>query len=235
MTNHSITLGIAQQTRGAQNISSGGGNGASAKDLAPEIRQKVLSRDNNCCQFCKFQSQKYQDVHFVDGDFSNTKIENLITACIYCHQCFDLEKVAQMRSGVLIWLPEITQTDLHHIARAIYVARISQGSMADTAKKALEVLMGRREEAKSRLQTDDPYVLSMVMRDFLGPRQYAMRERKLDGIRLFPLDRRIIKEGDLEFNQFPQILAYWRSKAGPFGGKVPNKWKNFYAELTQAA
>jgi intracellular multiplication protein IcmJ len=62
-----------------------------------------------------------------------------------------------------------------------------------------------------------------------------MREKKLEGIRLFPLDRRIIKEGDLEFNQFPQILAYWRSKDGPFGGKVPNKWKNFYAEISQAA
>jgi len=157
----------------------------------------------------------------------------LMTACIFCHQCFDLEKVAQMRSGVLIWMPEITQEQLNHIARAIYVARISQGSMADTAKKALEIIMKRREEAQARLHTDDPQVMAMVMRDFLGAKQYAMREKKLEGVRLFPLDRRIIKEGDLEFNQFPQILAYWRSKKGPFGGKVPNQWKNFYAEITR--
>lgn len=232
MKNYPIILGIAQEQRGAQN-SSGGGNPPPV--LAPDVRQKVFSRDDNACQLCGFQSRKYQEVHFIDGNLANTQMDNLATACIYCHQCFDLEKVAQMRSGVLIWLPEIAQADLHHIARAIYVARISQGAMADTAKKGLEILMGRREEAKARLQTDDPYVLSMVMRDFLGPRQYAMREKKLEGIRLFPLDRRIIKEGDLEFNQFPQILAYWRSKDGPFGGKVPNKWKNFYAEITQAA
>ena len=69
----------------------------------------------------------------------------------------------------------------------------------------------------------------------MGPKHYSMRDEKLKGLRLFPLDRRIIKEQDLEFNQFPQILAYWRSKDGPFGGKVPSQWKNFYAELKQAA
>lgn len=233
MNNYPITLGIAQNMRNAQPAF---GEKDAVKDpLSPELRLKVLSRDEHCCQFCGFQSKKYQDVHFVDGDHSNIQIDNLITACIYCHQCFDLAKVAEMRSGVLIWLPEIPQTHLNHIARAIYVARISQGSMAATAKAALEILMGRREEIKARLGTDDPHVLAMVMEDFLGPRHYAMRDEKLEGVRLFPLDRRIIKEGDLEFNQFPQILAYWRSKDGPFGGKVPNQWKNFYAEVYSAS
>ena len=140
-----------------------------------------------------------------------------------------------MRSGVLVWLPEISQAELHHIARAIYVARISQGSMAETAKSAYKTLIDRREVAKDRLGTDDPHILATVMHDFLGPRHYAMRTEKLEGVRLFPLDRRIIKEGELEFNQFPQILAYWRSKDGPFGGKPPGQWKNFYAKVKQAA
>ena len=140
-----------------------------------------------------------------------------------------------MKSGVLVWLPEIEQADLHHIARAIYVARISQGSMAETAKAALDTLMARREVAKDRISTDDPFILATVMDDFLSPRHYANRSNKLDGVRLFPLDRRIIKEGDLEFNQFPQILAFWRSKDGPFGGKIPNQWKTLYAQMHKAA
>ena len=200
--------------------------------LSAELRQKAFQRDDYTCQCCGFKSQKYQDILFADGKKENVKFDNLLTACIYCHQCFDLEKVTQMRSGVLVWLPEIPQAELHHIARAIYVSRISQGSMAETAKAALEKIMGRREEAKARLHTDDPYILSVVMKDFLGPKQYAVRDKKLGGVRLFPLDRRIIKEGDLEFNQFPQILAYWRSKNGPFGGKAPTKWKDFYAKLS---
>jgi intracellular multiplication protein IcmJ len=226
--NHPITIGIAQSLRGAKMYEEASGTSAS---LTPELRQKIFQRDDNTCQCCGFKSQKYQDVIFADGRQENLKFDNLLTACIYCHQCFDLEKVAEMRSGVLVWLPEIPQTELHHIARAIYVSRISQGSMAETAKSALEKIMGRREEAKARLHTDDPYLLSIVMKDFMGPKQYAARDKKLEGVRLFPLDRRIIKEGDLEFNQFPQILAYWRSKNGPFGGKAPTQWKKFYAEI----
>ena len=225
-----IILGIAQK-RGAQLFSSK----EEPPVLALDIKQKILQRDNHTCHFCGFKAEKYQDVLALDGDVKNTREDNLQTACIFCHQCFDLEKVAQMRSGVLIWMPEISQEELNHIARAIYVARISQGSMADTAKKALEIIMKRREEAQTRLHTDDPQVMAMVMRDFLGQKHYAMREKKLEGVRLFPLDRRIIKEGDLEFNQFPQILAYWRSKKGPFGGKIPNQWKNFYAEITRGS
>lgn len=229
MTTYPITIGIAQNMRGAKIYE----DGADSKTtLSAELRQKTFQRDDYTCQCCGFKSQKYQDILFADGNKDNLKFDNLLTACIYCHQCFDLERVSQMRSGVLIWLPEISQAELHHIARAIYVSRISQGSMAETAKAALEKIMGRREEAKARLHTDDPYILSMVMKDFLGPKQYAVRDKKLEGVRLFPLDRRIIKEGDLEFNQFPQILAYWRSKNGPFGGKAPTKWKDFYAKLS---
>jgi len=223
-----ITIGIAQDMRGAKIYKD---SEEEVELLTAELRQKVFQKDDYTCKCCGFKSQKYQDIIFADGNKTNLHLDNLLTTCIYCHQCFDLEKVAQMRSGVLVWLPEIEQAELHHIARAIYVSRISQGSMAETAKSALEKIMNRREEAKARLYTDDPYLLSVVMKDFLGPKQYGIRDKKLEGVRLFPLDRRIIKEGDLEFNQFPQILAYWRSKNGPFGGKAPTKWKDFYAQL----
>lgn len=228
MNRNDIILGIARNPGNAISLS-----GAGASDA--EVRLKVFERDKHTCQFCGFSAQKYQDIHFIDQNSANVRLENMTTACMYCAQCFDLEKTAAMKSGVLIWLPEITQSDLNHIARAIYVARISQGSMAETAKAALEALMGRRTEALNRVSTDDPYILATVMRDFLGPKQYAARAQKLSGLRLFPLDRRIIKEGELEFNQFPQILAYWRSKDGPFGGRAPNNWKFLYAEALKAA
>ena len=159
----------------------------------------------------------------------------MATLCIFCHQCFHLDSVSEMRSGVLIWLPEIEQTDLHHIARAVYVARISQGPIADAARRSLEVLMHRREEARRRLGTDDPFILATVLRDYITQKSYESRKVKLEGLKLFPLDRRIIKESDLEFNQFPQILAYWRSKDGPFGGKVPKDWINLYKEIRRDA
>ena len=94
--------------------------------------------------------------------------------------------------------------------------------------------MARRDDAMARLATHDPFFLATVLRDFLGPKHYAARSEKLDGIRLFPLDRRNISEGDLKFNQFPQILAYWRSKDGPFGNYQPSQWKTIYAKMKSA-
>jgi intracellular multiplication protein IcmJ len=101
--------------------------------------------------------------------------------------------------------------------------------MADAARDAMETLLSRKEEAKSRLGTDSPRILATVLQDFLEAKEYKSRLAKLKGFRILPLDRRIIREGELEFNQFPQILAYWRSKDGPFGEVPPRKWvKVFY-------
>ena len=200
-----------------------------------EIKKKVFERDSNTCQYCGFKAKKYQELFHLNQDLNDHRENNLITACIFCYQCFHLEKVSEMRSGVLLWLPEVEQHELHNIARSIYVARISQGPVAEAARKSLDIIMSRREEVKTRLSTDDPNILSIVLRDYLSPGAYKQRMDKLSGVRLFPLDRRIIREADLEFNQFPQILAYWRSKDGPFGGKAPPQWLSIYQDLMAKA
>jgi intracellular multiplication protein IcmJ len=239
-----LTLGVVRAAikRPADNTQknkSGAGLSGSApvstRKISLELKNKILERDGHECRFCGFVSKKYQEIHFINRNITDFTEANLVTACVFCHQCFLLEDVSAMKSGVLLWLPEIEQADLHHMARAIFVARISQGPVADAARRALDGLMTRREEAKKRIGTDNPYILAMVLRDYLGPKHYTEREKKLAGIRLFPLDRRQIKEADLEFNQFPQILAYWRSKDGPFGGKTPAQWPSIYQQIASAA
>ncbi len=232
-----ISLGLPRVRMGGAQKKGKPGSAKTARGggkLDKELKQKIFTRDDDTCQCCGFKAKKYQDVLHVNGDLSDTSENNLKTVCIFCHQCFNLDTVSDMRSGVLLWLPEISQADLHHLTRAIYVARISQGDMANASRKSLEALMQRREEVRSRIGTDDPYILATVLRDYLTDGHYHNRDKKLSGVRLFPLDRRIIKEADLEFNQFPQILAYWRSKDGPFGGKTPQKWFDIYHQLVEA-
>lgn len=227
-----IVLGIARETG---NTPSASGGNKKAAEAEAALKLKVFDRDGHACRCCGFVSQKYQDVLYLNGRTEDTSGGNMATACIFCHQCFNLDKVGEMRSGVLIWMPEIGQAELHHIARATYVARISQGPVADAARRALDIFMQRRDSARKRLGTDDPAILSTVLKDYITSKTYEARQKKLDGIRLLPLDRRIIKEADLEFNQFPQILAFWRSKGGPFGSLLPNQWLGIYKKLQRAA
>lgn len=234
-----ISLGLSRQSGSSKEIKGGAGSTGSTssvkKTLSKELKQKIFTRDDNTCQCCNFQAKKYQEILFLNGNRHDLSENNLKTVCIFCHQCFNLDNVSIMRSGVLLWLPEIKQADLHHISRAIYVARISQGPVAEAARKSLDALMKRRDAVRARIGTDDPYILSTVLKDYLTDAHYSNRDDKIEGIRLFPLDRRIIKEADLEFNQFPQILAYWRSKDGPFGGKTPQKWFDIYHQIQNAA
>lgn len=236
MTFLPIRLGLSEQAFKGSGEAGGTTTGLATSSVIPQsVRQAVLDRDQCTCQYCGFSSRKYQVVRFKDGKRDANNPDHVVTACIFCDQCFALDQVTAMKSGVLIWLPEMDQAMLHHVARAIYVARISQGSVADAARKLLDVFMARRDEVKARIKTDDPSIISLVLRDYIDGATYKDRDKKLEGVRVFPLDRRIIKEGDLEFNQFPQILAYWRSKDGPFGAFQPNQWLEQFTNLKAAA
>ena len=201
--------------------------------IPEDLKNEILTRDDHTCRYCGFQAKKYQEVSFIGGGPKGGGAEHYATSCSFCHQCLHLEKIERMQSGAVIWLPEIGQAALHHICRAIYVARISRGPMADAARDAMEALLSRKEEAVSRLGTDSPKILATVLQDFFETNEYKERLNKLKGFRILPLDRRIIREGELEFNQFPQVLAYWRSKDGPFGEIPPRTWGDIFFRVQE--
>jgi len=202
-----------------------GGTPPAVSDPAFQVvRNRVLERDQYACRYCGFAAKKYQEIHFLSGNYKDISDQNLVTACIFCYQCLNLDRAGAMNSGTLIFAPEIDQVTLHHLARAIYVARRTQGPMADSARMAMNALLSRKDEAIVRLGSDSPRLLAAVMRELLDPNAYKRRIAVLEGIRLMPLDKRLIKEEDFEFDQFPQILAFWRSTNGPYGKTLPPTW-----------
>lgn len=186
-----------------------------------QIDAKTVSgRDNHVCRYCGFRSQKYQ---VGIGPFDAITNSQAHCACIMCAQVMSLDRVPSMRSGVLLHLPEIGQAELHVFARLIYVCRISQGLAASLARAALDKFMLRRDGARKSLGSDDPLHLVERLARCKSASEHCAVLDEVKNFRLFPLDRRIIQEKDLEFNQFPQILAYWRSQDGPYGGLAPQK------------
>jgi len=202
----------------------GGSPPAAADPAFQTARQRTFDRDHYSCRYCGFTAKKYQEIHFLSGNYKDLSDQNLVTACAFCHQCLNLDRAGAMNSGTLIFAPEIDQVALNHLAQAIYVARRTQGPMADAARMAMNALLSRKDETTRRIGTDSPRLLAAVMRELLEPGAYKRRTVVLDGIRLMPLDKRLIKEEDFEFDQFPQILAFWRSTNGPYGKTLPPTW-----------
>lgn len=181
--------------------------------LPDGVLAAVHRRDHYGCRFCGFYSEKYQKAIVLEGGYR--ELSRIATACIFCEQTACVDTVPLLRSGVLVWMPELTQADLNDLAKAIYVCRISQGEPAVKARALLDAIMKRRRAATENFGSDDPAKLADQLRHGGDRSSPTVADAVARGLRLCPLDRRIIQEHNIEFNQFPQILAYWRSKKGP--------------------
>lgn len=195
----------------------------------PALRASVLKRDKYTCQFCGFQARRFQEVRSADINDNAPNPKNpaeWITACHMCEQCLSLERVGMMGEGILIWLPEISQIDLNSAVRALYVAKNGEGPISDIAKKTLDMLKARREDAKRRLGTDDPLLLATVFFDHISTGEYEERLERLKDVRLLSLERRIQRRAEVEVDRFPEMLEFWSSREGPFGQTPPSDWKS---------
>jgi intracellular multiplication protein IcmJ len=202
-------------------VGAGGTVSKNRSKLRSEM-EKALWRDDHTCRCCGFRSLKYQRV--IHADPAQDADDSFITVCLFCEACFALDKTGMAGTGMLIWLPEISQVELHHIMRAVYAVRGSDHPLAEKASRVFDVLTARRTEAKKRLGSDDPLLLATVLVESLTDAEYAQRTTKLEGIRLLPMDRWFARGRTGDVNRFPDIVRYWRSSEGPFGQLQPEAW-----------
>ena len=193
--------------------------------------QKTLDKDDNTCRFCGFSSSKFQRVISYNDDKDKSV---LVTSCIFCEQVANLDRGAVTGAGILIWLPEIPQTNLNHIVRAIYMTREAGGAMAELANRAMDALMARRAEAKKRLGSDDPLLLATVLCESLSPAENRKSAAKLNGLRLLPADKYLIRTGQGADNLLPDMLKFWASDSGPFSRMPSDTWEKMFREVESA-
>ncbi|MAY71016.1 MAG: hypothetical protein CME82_06120 [Halomonas sp.] len=180
---------------------------------SPGAREAVWARDDYRCHFCGFRSGKYQQTVTLGRD--SRDVDDIVTACPFCDQVYRLDLVPSMRSGVLVWLPGVTQEALNQLAPTIFAARLDR-RFQQQARALLERVMEARAAARERFDSDDPLALVELLRAGAEARADGLMQQ---GLRLFPLDRRVVSQQALRFNQFPQMLAYWRSRRGPLGAE----------------
>lgn len=114
--------------------------------------EKVFQRDNYKCQFCGFQARDYQEVVNLDQNYTNNKLSNLVTACVFCTQCFFLEMVGQgdFGGGTLIHLPEIKQSDLNSFCHVLFCAIANETGYKATAQSIYRSLKLRSQNVEEQ-------------------------------------------------------------------------------------
>ena len=191
----------------------------------PKLKpEQVLDRDNRTCRFCGFHSARYQRVLRHNGED--------VTACSFCELVLHLERAALMGNAILIWLPEVTQVQLNHMARAAYIAQESDDeNMRGLALRMIEALKSRRTDAKRRIGTDDPMLFYTVLQEGLQSKKRVNIASKIEGIRLFPLDQYLA--GSKEVNVFPKMIQFWTSKEGPFAKLPVAEWTKMFEKFKE--
>ena len=105
------------------------------KNFAP-FREEILQRDGYTCQFCGFQAKDYQEVLNIDNNYKNNKMSNMVTACVFCSQCFFVESVGinHFGGGTLIHFPHLSQTELNALCHVLFCAIVNGTAYKDTAQ-----------------------------------------------------------------------------------------------------
>jgi len=208
-----------------------------AAGVPDAVREAVLRRDGWTCRYCGFRDARYQELLHLDGDHANHAEGNLACVCGLCHAPFHPGHAGLGGEGSLVWLPEITQAQCSHLARALQVvfefgnphagtydaAKGPPPGLAGTYDAAMalhDALAGRQREAERRVGTADPAVLGVALLG-LAPDAYARRARALDGVRFFGDGRRADPTGR---DVFREMVRFWASPEGPFAAFPPARW-----------
>ncbi len=144
----------------------------SARKVDPRFKafeQKIFQRDRYTCQFCGFQARTYQDVINLDGDYTNNKPANLVTACCFCAQCFFLESVGVggYGGGNLVYVPELKQNEINSLCHVLFCAITNDTGYKNSAQSIYRSLKFRSQvvEEKFGEGTSDPAILGHLLID----------------------------------------------------------------------
>lgn len=164
----------------------------SARQADPRFKtfeERVFKRDQFRCQFCGFQARVAQEVINLDGNYTHNKLDNLITACCFCAQCFFIESVGVggYGGGTLIYLPELSQAELNSLCHVLFCAITNDTGYKGTAQGIYRSLKFRSQPVEEKFGegTSDPANFGRLLIDS-GNTHSEQTDQIFRDIRLLP-------------------------------------------------
>lgn len=160
---------------------------ADARFKAYEL--KVFQRDRYTCQFCGFQAKLFQEVINLNNDYTNNRLVNLTTACCFCAQCFFIESVGVggYGGGTLIYLPELSQTELNSLCHVLFCAITNDTGYKSSAQNIYRSFKFRSQivEEKYGEGTSDPAIFGQLIIDSAATAP-EISDKLFQNLRLLP-------------------------------------------------
>lgn len=168
-----------------------------------ELEKKVFLRDKHTCRYCGFQSKKFQCVVNHDQNYRNNTAKNMVTACIFCAQCFFLDGIGKdgASGGIIIYLPEVSQADLNHFCRVLFCSMLRDAPYKGKLQTAYLSLKDRSQGVVDIFgpDTGDPTVFGQALLDS-GLTKEERNHPVLQHVRLLPMRQ-----------YFTDEINYWKS------------------------
>jgi intracellular multiplication protein IcmJ len=187
-----------------------------------KVRDSILQRDNFSCRFCGFKAHKYQEVHHHDDNHKNNDPDNLWTVCNLCHQVHHAFFAGTANAGFFAAIPELTQTEINHICRAIFVTNvINQHPYVINKLRGLYALFrAAADELKEAFGADisSPIMIAQGLA-VIDQAAFDKRASILENIRLIPTQEAFHAE---------QLEYYAQNKNQIF---TPERWSALVPQL----
>ncbi len=153
------------------------------------VANRIYNRDVYTCQYCGFQAKEFQEIVNLDGNYTNNKLSNMITACCFCTQCLFLQSVGadEASGGQLIYMPEMSQADLNSFCHVLFCAMGNSTGYQDTAQSVYRSLKFRSQviENKFGSGSSNPTVMGQIIVEY-NDRHPDQKTDILKNFRLLP-------------------------------------------------
>lgn len=151
---------------------------------------RIWERDAYTCQFCGFQAKKYQEVINLDGNYRRNTLDNMVTACCFCAQCFFLESVGKMDygGGILVYLPDIEQAELNGLCHVLFCAMANAMNYRSDAQAIYRNLKSHSKVVEEKLgeKLSNPALFGQALIDAQLENRTFLSESVLSQLRLLP-------------------------------------------------